>query len=87
MRYLFFALAVVLMSSDAASAQSCRELQRACEMKEQLGERGQGNCRRFREQCQQQPDCAALRQACMFKDELGERGAGNCRTYRAQCRG
>lgn len=68
-----------------ASAQSCRELRRACEMRDQLGERGQGNCRRYREQCEQGPDCRALRQACMFKEELGEQGQGNCRAYREQC--
>ena len=29
----------------------CERLQRSCEMKDRLGEQGQGNCRRFREEC------------------------------------
>lgn len=29
----------------------CRELRRACLNKEELGERGMGNCRRYREIC------------------------------------
>jgi hypothetical protein len=30
----------------------CRELRLACLRKEELGEEGQGNCRRYREVCQ-----------------------------------
>jgi hypothetical protein len=30
----------------------CRELRWACTHKEQLGEEGMGNCRRYRENCQ-----------------------------------
>jgi len=30
----------------------CDELRRACENKDALGERGEGNCRRYRETCQ-----------------------------------
>lgn len=29
----------------------CRELRLACEHKDRLGERGEGNCRRYREEC------------------------------------
>ena len=29
----------------------CRELRRACLFRDELGERGQGNCRRYRELC------------------------------------
>jgi hypothetical protein len=29
----------------------CRELRAACMHKEELGEQGQGNCRRYREEC------------------------------------
>jgi hypothetical protein len=87
MRALLFALTIAIISlPDIASAQSCKELRRACEMRDQLGERGQGNCRAYREQCQQGPSCAELRQACMFKGELGEQGQGNCRRYRETCR-
>jgi hypothetical protein len=68
----------------------CEELRRACENTDALGERGEGNCRRYRENCQR-PDrrdvCGELRQACLHKDELGEQGEGNCRRYRETCRG
>ena len=68
----------------------CEQLRRACENKDMLGERGEGNCRRYRETCQRpvrRDSCAELRQACLNKDELGERGEGNCRRYRETCRG
>jgi hypothetical protein len=29
----------------------CRRLQRACEFKDERGERGEGNCRRYRREC------------------------------------
>lgn len=74
----------------------CAELRRACQMKDQLGERGEGNCRRFRAECggggraagpSRREVCAELRSACLNKDALGERGEGNCRRYRTTCRG
>ena len=69
----------------------CEELRLACENKDRLGERGEGNCRRYRETCQRrvsrQDQCRDLREACMRKDELGEQGEGNCRRYRQTCRG
>ena len=98
-------LAVIAMAAGgiaffdipSSDAQSCRELQRACEMKGSLGERGEGNCRRFRERCGgrdigdrdggRSNRCERLRRACMFKDERGERGEGNCRQYREECGG
>ena len=67
----------------------CEELRRACEMKDRLGERGEGNCRRYRETCQRRVSrdvCRDLREACLRKDELGEQGEGNCRRYRQTCR-
>ncbi|ACA15519.1 conserved hypothetical protein [Methylobacterium sp. 4-46] len=67
----------------------CEQLRRACENKDELGERGEGNCRRYREECGRRSRrdlCAELRQACLNKDELGERGRGNCRQYRETCR-
>ena len=86
MRYLIAALMLTtLMVPNVASAQSCRELKLACEMKDQLGERGRGNCKAFREQCQSGPSCAELRAACLHKEDLGERGRGNCKAYRSQC--
>jgi len=87
MRALWIALTFFVVALPSmASAQDCRELRLACQMRDELGERGQGNCRRYREQCQQQqPSCSVLRAHCMFKDELGEQGQGNCRRYREQC--
>ncbi|MDN3625772.1 hypothetical protein QW694_22325 [Methylobacterium isbiliense] len=87
--------AALLMVPVSASAQYgrgggyCRELRLACENKDALGERGQGNCRRYREECggpSRRDICAELRRACLYKDELGERGRGNCRQYRETCR-
>jgi hypothetical protein len=66
----------------------CEELRRSCEFKGELGERGEGNCRRYREVCQRpvrRESCGALRAACMNKDRLGEQGEGNCRRYREAC--
>ena len=68
----------------------CEELRLACENKNRLGEQGEGNCRRYRETCQQRQSrremCRELRNACLHKDELGEQGEGNCRKYRETCR-
>ena len=86
MRNLLLAITLVALPT-VAHAQNCRELRRACEMKEELGERGQGNCQRYRELCggRQRVDCRSLREACMFKDERGEQGQGNCQRYRQLC--
>jgi hypothetical protein len=67
----------------------CRELRAACMHKEELGETGRGNCRRYRELCTEgeHVDCRELRAACMHKEELGETGRGNCRRYRELCTG
>lgn len=67
----------------------CEQLRRACENKDRLGERGEGNCRRYRETCERpvrRDICGELRQACLNKDALGEQGEGNCRRYRQTCR-
>jgi len=68
----------------------CEELRLACENKGQLGERGEGNCQRYRQMCQPQQSrqqmCQELRAACMHKGQLGERGEGNCQRYRETCR-
>ena len=75
---------------DGRGGGQCEQLRRACENKDALGERGEGNCRRYRETCQRpvrRDVCAELRQACLNKDALGERGEGNCRRYRETCRG
>ena len=74
--------------SAKAAGEDCDELKLACEHKGQLGEQGEGNCRKYREACLQPTaeECADLRKACLHKGELGEQGQGNCRKYREQCR-
>ena len=75
---------------DGRGGGQCEQLRRACENKDALGERGEGNCRRYRETCQRpvrRDVCGELRQACLNKEQLGERGEGNCRRYRETCRG
>jgi hypothetical protein len=39
--------------SQGASQEECEELRRACLHKEELGEEGEGNCRRYRETCKE----------------------------------
>ena len=63
----------------------CERLRRACVYKEERGETGEGNCRRYREECQGGGYCERLRRACVYKDERGETGEGNCRRYRREC--
>ena len=36
---------------DGRGGGQCEQLRRACENKDALGERGEGNCRRYRETC------------------------------------
>ena len=38
---------------EGASRRECEELRRACLHKEELGEEGEGNCRRYRETCKE----------------------------------
>jgi hypothetical protein len=67
----------------------CENLRRSCERKGQLGERGEGNCRQYREECGYQRSasyCARLRRECLNREERGERGEGNCRRFREECR-
>jgi hypothetical protein len=65
----------------------CRRLRRACEYKDERGERGEGNCRRYREECGGTSYCERLRRACVYKEYRGEVGEGNCRRYRSECGG
>lgn len=81
----------------------CRQLRYGCVYKNRLGEGGEGNCRRYREQCgdhgggygggyegrryEGRSSCDSLRNACIYKESRGEVGEGNCRRYREQCRG
>src|SRR3954470_20587399 len=67
----------------------CEQLRLACENKDRLGERGEGNCRTYRATCLRSSGrdlCPDLRAACLKKDRLGEQGEGNCRRYRQTCR-
>ena len=66
----------------------CDRLRRACIYKEERGEAGEGNCRRYRQECGGRASyCERLRRACIHKEERGEVGEGNCRRYRNECRG
>lgn len=67
-------------------SRNCRELRLACKKKDELGERGEGNCRRYREECGEN-HCARLRHDCMNKERTGREGEGLCRRYRHECRG
>jgi hypothetical protein len=65
----------------------CERLRRACLYKEERGEVGEGNCRRYRAECSARLSyCERLRRACAYKDVRGEVGYGNCRRYRSECR-
>ncbi len=66
----------------------CERLRRACTYKEERGEVGEGNCRRYRAECSRRLSyCGQLRQACLYKERRGEIGEGNCRRYRRECGG
>ena len=85
-----FVLSGSMLPAAAQRGGQCEELRAACESKRQLGEQGEGNCRRYRQMCQPQQSrqqmCQELRAACMNKSQLGEQGEGNCRRYRETCR-
>ena len=70
-----------------ASSDRCSYLRYKCNNKGQLGEYGEGNCRRYRRECGQISYCERLRRACINKEERGEVGEGNCRRYRNNCGG
>jgi hypothetical protein len=63
----------------------CARLRFRCEHKYELGEVGEGNCRRYRIECRRPSYCERLRQACRYKYERGEVGMGNCRRWRYEC--
>jgi hypothetical protein len=66
----------------------CERLRRACVYKEQRGEAGEGNCRRYRSECGGRASyCERLRRACIYKEQRGEAGEGNCRRFRSECGG
>jgi hypothetical protein len=64
----------------------CERLRLRCRYKYELGEEGEGNCRRWREECGGRSNyCERLRYRCRHKYERGEEGEGNCRRYRREC--
>ena len=93
----FMLIALALLAADmggqlAANATTpqggdCRDLRRACEMKDELGE-GDVNCVKFRKSCSPSTphvNCEWLRNACMYREELGIEGHNNCGRYRENC--
>ena len=72
---------IVLRAQD-----DCEDLRRACLDKDAMNERGQGNCRRYRERCHVDPGrCARLLQSCMQKDAHNPKRGRSCRHYRLEC--
>jgi hypothetical protein len=65
----------------------CSYLRYKCEHKDEIGEWGQGNCRRYKAECGRVSYCERLRRACRDKYERGEIGMGNCRRYKDECGG
>ena len=76
---------VETLVQKTASSDRCSYLRYKCNNKEQLGEEGDGNCRRYRRECGQISYCERLRRACVHKEDRGEVGEGNCRRYRSEC--
>jgi hypothetical protein len=81
------AMETVLRQAQYDGYGYCERLRERCKYKYELGEAGEGNCRRYREECGggRQSYCERLRHKCMYKEERGEVGEGNCRRYRAEC--
>ena len=80
----------VAIESGATLAQwgYCQRLRWRCEHKYELGQEGQGNCQRYREECGGGASyCDRLRWRCEHKYELGQEGQGNCQRYREECGG
>jgi len=76
-----------VQQAQYSDSRYCERLRRACFYKEERGEEGEGNCRRYRAECRRGLSyCERLRQACIYKEERGEEGEGNCRRYRRECR-
>ena len=63
----------------------CSYLRYKCNHKGSLGERGEGNCRRYKQECGHVSYCERLRRACVYKEERGRVGYGDCRRYHDQC--
>lgn len=65
----------------------CQRLRYRCLHKWERDEIGNGNCRRYREECGHRNYCQRLRYHCYNKERLGEEGEGNCRRYHRECGG
>jgi hypothetical protein len=81
------AIETVLRQAQYDGYGYCERLRERCKYKYELGEAGEGNCRRYREECGggHRSYCERLRHNCMYKRERGEEGEGNCRRYREEC--
>jgi len=80
--------ASLLQRAQYSHSRYCERLRRACTYKEERGEVGEGNCRRYRAECRVRLSyCGELRRACLYKEERGQVGDGNCRRYRHECGG
>lgn len=66
----------------------CARLRDRCKFKYELGKSGDGNCRRYQEECGggRESFCERLRHRCRSSYERGEEGDGSCRRYREECR-
>jgi hypothetical protein len=96
------AAAQSLLKYAQSESSYCRHLRYACIYENRLGEAGEGNCRRYKEECRGFGDggygyggrryegrssyCERLRDSCIYKESRGETGEGNCRRYREECR-
>jgi hypothetical protein len=81
------ALATLVQPAQYWRGDRCERLRRACVYKDERGERGEGNCRYYRQECGGTSYCERLRRACVYKEYRGEVGEGNCRRYRNECGG
>jgi hypothetical protein len=81
------AVNIQTLVQKTTSGDYCAYLRYKCNHKGQLGEYGEGNCRRYHRECGQISYCERLRRACVYKEERGQEGQGNCRRYRYECGG
>ena len=80
--------ASLVQPAQYSHSRYCERLRRACTYKEERGEMGEGNCRRYRAECSVRlSNCDQLRRACLYKEERGQTGEGNGRRYRQECGG
>ena len=70
MKWILVAIAISV--SGSAYAQMCWELQRTCN-------KYHVNCKRYQEECMNQPSCNELRQACELEDKT------KCRKFLQVC--